>query len=202
MLGLSPPAAASSSRQLKVATTRPAARPVARSVIAGRPAPGCSASKRRATGPTSSGSNVSLLCSARSTQLTRKVDAFGLFTGQVGYACEQRPALRQGRRRRDRRPLSQRHCDRHRRTSSTSAERHPLGRHGRRRPRIRLRPELVGCASNTTTCSWATAPTPSSTTASLASPARASRTERIRQDVDLVTVRVNYRWGGPVIAKY
>jgi len=27
-------------------------------------------------------------------------------------------------------------------------------------------------------------------------------TERIRQDVDLVTIRVNYRWGGPVIAKY
>jgi outer membrane immunogenic protein len=26
--------------------------------------------------------------------------------------------------------------------------------------------------------------------------------ERIRQDVDLVTVRVNYRWGGPAIAKY
>jgi outer membrane immunogenic protein len=29
-----------------------------------------------------------------------------------------------------------------------------------------------------------------------------SRTDRISQDVDLVTVRVNYRWGGPVIAKY
>jgi outer membrane immunogenic protein len=27
-------------------------------------------------------------------------------------------------------------------------------------------------------------------------------TDRIRQDVDLVTVRVNYRWGGPVIARY
>lgn len=26
--------------------------------------------------------------------------------------------------------------------------------------------------------------------------------ERIRQDVDLVTVRVNYRFGGPVVAKY
>jgi outer membrane immunogenic protein len=26
--------------------------------------------------------------------------------------------------------------------------------------------------------------------------------DRIRQDVDLVTVRVNYRWGGPIIAKY
>jgi outer membrane immunogenic protein len=29
-----------------------------------------------------------------------------------------------------------------------------------------------------------------------------TRTERIQQDVDLFTVRVNYRWGGPVIAKY
>ncbi len=26
--------------------------------------------------------------------------------------------------------------------------------------------------------------------------------DRIRQDVDLVTVRVNYRWGGPIISKY
>ena len=29
-----------------------------------------------------------------------------------------------------------------------------------------------------------------------------SRIDNISQDVDLVTVRVNYRWGGPVIAKY
>jgi outer membrane immunogenic protein len=29
-----------------------------------------------------------------------------------------------------------------------------------------------------------------------------SRIERIRQDVDLVTVRINYRWGGPVVARY
>jgi outer membrane immunogenic protein len=27
-------------------------------------------------------------------------------------------------------------------------------------------------------------------------------TDRIKQDVDLGTVRVNYRWGGPVISKY
>jgi outer membrane immunogenic protein len=27
-------------------------------------------------------------------------------------------------------------------------------------------------------------------------------TDNIRQDVDLVTVRVNYRWGGPAISKY
>jgi outer membrane immunogenic protein len=29
-----------------------------------------------------------------------------------------------------------------------------------------------------------------------------SRTDNIRQDVDLITVRMNYRWGGPVIGKY
>ena len=27
-------------------------------------------------------------------------------------------------------------------------------------------------------------------------------TDNIREDVDLVTVHVNYRWGGPVVAKY
>jgi outer membrane immunogenic protein len=27
-------------------------------------------------------------------------------------------------------------------------------------------------------------------------------TDRIRQDVDLVTVRVNYRWGGPAVSRY
>jgi outer membrane immunogenic protein len=27
-------------------------------------------------------------------------------------------------------------------------------------------------------------------------------TDRVRQDVDLVTARLNYRWGGPIIAKY
>jgi outer membrane immunogenic protein len=26
--------------------------------------------------------------------------------------------------------------------------------------------------------------------------------DRIRQDVDLITARINYRWGGPVVAKY
>ena len=29
-----------------------------------------------------------------------------------------------------------------------------------------------------------------------------SRTDRIRQDVDIVTARVSYKFGGPVIAKY
>jgi outer membrane immunogenic protein len=29
-----------------------------------------------------------------------------------------------------------------------------------------------------------------------------SRTDRIRQDIDIVTARVSYKFGGPVIAKY
>jgi outer membrane immunogenic protein len=29
-----------------------------------------------------------------------------------------------------------------------------------------------------------------------------SREDRIRQDVDVVTARINYRWGGPIVAKY
>jgi outer membrane immunogenic protein len=33
-------------------------------------------------------------------------------------------------------------------------------------------------------------------------PGTLSRTDNIRQDVDLVTARINYRWGGPVVAKY
>jgi outer membrane immunogenic protein len=37
---------------------------------------------------------------------------------------------------------------------------------------------------------------------STAAPFVFTREERIKQDVDLVTVRVNYRWGGPVVAKY
>jgi outer membrane immunogenic protein len=40
------------------------------------------------------------------------------------------------------------------------------------------------------------------TLTSVLPPFGVSRTDTIHQDVDLITVRVNYRWGGPVIAKY
>lgn len=39
-------------------------------------------------------------------------------------------------------------------------------------------------------------------TGSFLAPGALSRIDNVRQDVDLVTVRINYRWGGPVIAKY
>ncbi len=64
---------------------RPAARSVARSAIAGRPAPGCSALKRRATGLTSRAATSA--CIAPAIRNESRVDAFGLFTGQVGYAA-------------------------------------------------------------------------------------------------------------------
>ena len=39
-------------------------------------------------------------------------------------------------------------------------------------------------------------------TGATAAPGLFSRTDTIRQDVDMVTARINYRWGGPVVAKY
>jgi outer membrane immunogenic protein len=39
-------------------------------------------------------------------------------------------------------------------------------------------------------------------TGATATPGVLSRNDNIRQDVDMVTARINYRWGGPVIAKY
>ncbi|WP_407174583.1 outer membrane protein [Bradyrhizobium sp. STM 3562] len=40
-------------------------------------------------------------------------------------------------------------------------------------------------------------------TFTLTAPAGAfSRTDSIKQDVDMATVRVNYRWGGPVVGRY
>jgi outer membrane immunogenic protein len=35
-----------------------------------------------------------------------------------------------------------------------------------------------------------------------ATPTAVTRSDNIRQDIDMGTVRVSYRFGGPVIAKY
>jgi outer membrane immunogenic protein len=39
-------------------------------------------------------------------------------------------------------------------------------------------------------------------TTTFTTPAGAFFTDRIRQDVDLVTARINYRWGGPLVGRY
>ncbi len=65
---------------------RPAAPSVVRSAIAGRPARSCSASKRRATGLTSAAPTPASRRSSPAPPTASKIDAFGLFTGQIGYA--------------------------------------------------------------------------------------------------------------------
>ena len=74
---------------------QPAASPVVRSVIAGRPAPGCSASKPRATGPIFADQNTSLFFPGDHQPHThRRVRP----VHRPGRLClEQRPALREGR---------------------------------------------------------------------------------------------------------
>ena len=76
-------------------------------------------------------------------------------------------------------------------------QRDALGWRGRRRPRVWLRAELVGRASSTTTCSWARSPTASSRRS-----APFAGTDNIKQEVDLFTARINYRFGGPVVGRY
>ena len=139
---------------------RPAALPAVRSVTAGRPAPGCSALKPRAIGLIFERQRTPACSSAlRRSPTVRSIDAFGLFTGQIGWACEQRPALREGRRGRYRRssyrgfvttPVPGLASG----TVFDRAERHPLGWRRRCWSRIRLRSELVGRRSSTITCSW------------------------------------------------
>jgi outer membrane immunogenic protein len=133
------------------------------------------------------GSNVSLTHARRRT-IRSKVDAFGLFTGQVGWAANNVLFYVKGG--------AAVTADRYDITtipatsSSPRPRRQPLGWRGRRRPRIWLRPELVGRRR-------------------IRSPVHGQPHQHVHdcrrrsllqqraypQDVDLVTVRVNYRWG-------
>ena len=123
-------------------------------------------------------------------QTKTRIDAFGLFTGQIGYAWDRTlfyvkggaavtdnihgdfdaPAARRDR----------------------YYERNPLGRYGRRRLRIcrvrmvdRLRYDHLFMGNHDV----------NSATGFLIA-------DHIKEDVDLFTARVNYRFGGPVVARY
>ena len=141
------------------------------------------------------GSNLSspaALTSAITNQT--KVDAIGLFTGQVGYAWNNVLwYLKGGAAVTD---------DKYNgmltgiRAHRQLRERDPLGRRGRHRPRIRLCAELVGRRR-------IRPPVHGQPQRQLCRlPPAVSRIDSIRQDVDMATVRVNYRFGGPVVAKY
>ena len=113
----------------------------------------CSASKHRATGLTSSGSNTSLLFPAVNST---KIDAFGLFTGQVGYAWNNVLFYVKGGAAVTDTSITSAPAGRSRPPGETQ-----LGRHGWRRPRIRLSLRTGRPRSSTTTCSCRTRPTTS-----------------------------------------
>ena len=139
------------------------------------------------------GSNVSLFAPAFTTHST--VDAFGLFTGQVGYAANNVLFYLKG-------------------GAAVTSDRY----------RLLVTGTGVLVATTNDDTRWGAvvgagvefgfAPNWSAgieynhlfmqdRTYSFVTPAGvAFGNDRIQQDVDLVTVRVNYRWGGPVIAKY
>ena len=160
--------------------------------------PGCSASKRQGNWADLQRLAMSACSSTRRSRTARKIDAFGLFTGQIGYAWNNVLLYVKGGAAVTDRSLSACFATGVPAVVGTG-EREPAGA-ARSAPAWNLASLRTGRpASNTTTCSWATA------TIASRSPIAGgalSRTDRIRQDVDLVTVRVNYRWGGPVIAKY
>ena len=172
------------------ASTRMAARSAARSATTGSSAAGWSASKRRATGRTSSGSNVSLV--APRPRNRTNIDAFGLFTGKVGYAWNNFMVYAKG-------GAAVQSVDYRWFTTATNvtggtARRDPLGRDrsasasstpSRRTGRLVVEYNHMFMGNRDVTF----APAP-------------NVTDRIRLDTDVFTGRINYRFGGPAISRY
>jgi outer membrane immunogenic protein len=173
---------------------RPAAWQADRSGIAGKPASGCSAFEAQGDWADLRGSNFSILTPAIIDRT--KIDAFGLFTGQVGYARNNVLWYLKG----GGAVVSDKYDGL---TAATGA--------------------VANVASETrvggvvgTGIEYGFSPNWSAAIeydhlflghrlidfTSAVVPGVLARTDRIGQDVDLITVRVNYRWGGPVIAKY
>ena len=181
----------------KAVMTRLAASSAARSAIAGRRRLGV---RRRSAGRLGRSQGLATpSLSSRRRPTNRQGRCLRPVHRPGRLRLEQRAAVREGRRRRH-----QRQATEPSRLPPAAVfdqrQRDPLGRHGRRRRRVRLRAELVGRLR-------IRPPVHGQPQHHLhhngvqRSPARCSRTD-IRQDVDMGTVRVNYRWGGPVIAKY
>ena len=177
----------------KVAMMRPAARSVARSAIAGRPAPGCSALKLRATGPTSRAATSA--CSLRGFRNDSRVDAFGLFTGQVGYAANNVLFYVKGG--------AAVTSDEYRTVrDATDALAGVTGDDTRWGGTVGVGLEY-GFAPNWSVGIEYDHLFMQDRTYTFTTPGGGFfGTDRIRQDVDLVTARLNYKFGGPVVARY
>ena len=128
---------------------------------------------------------------------SRKIDAFGLFTGQVGYAWNNVLFYVKGGAAVTDDRLRQSSMIRPASWLPTAGDDTRWGGAVGAGLEFGFAPNW-SAGSNTTTCSWAGP----HLHLRRRRPASSSAPISISQDVDLVTVRVNYRWGGPVIAKY
>ena len=167
---------------------------VVRWAIAGSPARPCSASKRKATGLTSVARNASLATAGLSTNRT-KLDAFGLFTGQIGYAWNNALLYVKG-------GAAVTDNKNSILATGTNALIASTGDYTRWGGTVGVGLEY-GFAPN-----WSFGVEydhlfMQDKNVGFTTPAGvAFGFDNTRQDVDMVTARVNYRWGGPVIGKY
>src|ERR1700682_1960838 len=141
------------------------------------------------------GSNTSLLFGPGTTNRS-KIDAFGLFTGQVGYAWNSVLLYVKG----GAAVVSDKYSGRVTATD-VAFDRAKETRWG----------AAVGVGLEYGfTPNWSVAVEydhlfmgdRTNTFTSVIAPGALSRFDRINQDVDLITARINYRFGGPVVARY
>jgi outer membrane immunogenic protein len=140
------------------------------------------------------GSNISLAVPAPGAINRSKIDAFGLFTGQIGYAWNSALLYVKG----GAAVTDGRYDVRNAVTNVVTATSGDQTRWG---GTIGAGVEY-GFAPN-----WSAGVEydhifSQDKTVTFTAPGGVFATDRIRQDVDLVTARVNYRWGGPVVPKY
>jgi outer membrane immunogenic protein len=137
------------------------------------------------------GSSVSLTAPANTDR--SRMDAFGLFTGQIGYAWNTTLLYVKG-------------------GAAVVADRNDILTAGvvtATAPGDNRWGGTIGAGAEFSFApNWSVAVEydhlfiPSATTTFNTPAGTVFATDRVRGDADLVTARINYRWGGPVIAKY
>ena len=149
--------------------------------------------KPRATGPSFKGSNASLFQAGVTDQT--KINAFGLFTGQVGYAWNNALWYVKGG--------AAVANDSYNGITTATGLVFDAASQTRWGGAVGTGLEF-GFAPN-----WSVAVEydhlflgKNNVTLNSVATGLPTRTDSISQNADLATVRVNYRWGGPVIAKY
>jgi outer membrane immunogenic protein len=141
------------------------------------------------------GSNISLAVPAPGAINRSKIDAFGLFTGQIGYAWSNALLYVKG----GAAVTDSRYDIRNATTNVLTASTGDQTRWG---GTIGAGVEYGFAPNWSAGIEYDHIFTQDKNVTFTAPGGALFQTDRIRQDVDLVTARVNYRWGGPVVPKY